>query len=147
MSQSKTGMKMVRGIKDNLFAISIATLAMIGQSKHTFDVFIATHLKQGQKPDSILILQGIIIALVIDAAVIYYTIRKRKDISMGAAVVMCMINACAYWLIHRSFTIEFAFGMIYGLAIPLSVHFYSETVEHEQPRQKKQPQKKTRLKI
>lgn len=113
-------------IKSNDFATYVAILSMVLQSKHTYQAYLST---ESLSPDAFDIGFAVLAAIVIDLAILFYTLRNRKDIALGAMMVMMCINGYAYWIIHQQLNISFWAGQFFSLVIPLSVFFYSEEIK------------------
>lgn len=120
-------MKVLTYLRSNQFAIMIAILSVLVQSFHSFTAFYNTSaLKDGWG-----IAQAILFAVVIDLAILFYTVRGRRDIALYAAVAMVTINAYYYYQ-HLGITFEFIFGCFLSLIIPVSVYFYSEEIKEDE---------------
>lgn len=118
-------MNLIKEIRSNEFATIVAGISMIAQSKHTFQAFVST---ESLNPNWVDYSFALLVAIVIDLAVLFYTLRNRKDIALGAMAAMVIINGYAYWIIHEAFTVQFFAGLFFSLMIPVSVYFYSETI-------------------
>lgn len=119
--------KLLTFLRSNNFALSIAILSVIVQSFHSFTAFYNTsslHNAWG-------IAQAVLFAIIIDLAIIFYTLRNRTDIAKIAALAMVIINAYYYYQ-HLGVTTEFIFGVFLSLIIPVSVYFYSEEIRLEE---------------
>jgi hypothetical protein len=119
-------MNLLKSLRSNQFALFIAILSVIVQSFHSFTAFYATSSLQNGWG----IAQAVLFALVIDLAILFYTVRGRRDIAMYAAVAMVMINGYYYYQ-HLGITFQFAFGCFLSLIIPISVYFYSEEIKDD----------------
>jgi hypothetical protein len=119
-------MKLLTYLRSNQFAITIAILSVIVQSFHSFTAFYNTSALKGPWGIS----QAVLFALVIDLAILFYTVRGRRDIAMYAAVAMVTINGYYYYQ-HLGLTFEFIFGCFLSLIIPVSVYFYSEEIKED----------------
>lgn len=115
-------------IKSDDFALWIAILSVIVQSFHSYTAF---HDASTLKDTTLGISQAILFAVVIDLAILFYTLRNRKDIALGAAGVMFLINAYYYYQ-HFGISFQFAFGCFLAAIIPASVYFYSEEIQPEE---------------
>lgn len=125
-------------IKSNEFAVAVAIASMLAQSKHTFQAFLHT---ESINPGVLDIMSAVLVAIVIDLAILFYTLRKRKDIALGAMIAMIIINSYAYWVIHQEFNSRFFAGLFFSVIIPVSVYYYAEEVVVT--RQKKEGLKRT----
>lgn len=114
-------------LKSNNFALLIAILSVAVQSFHSFTAFYNT---SGLKGTAWGIAQAALFALIVDMAILFYTLRRRSDIARIAALAMVIINAY-YYFQHLGLTLEFIFGVFLSLIIPVSVYFYSEEIGKE----------------
>lgn len=114
-------------LRSNEFAIWVAILSVIVQSFHSFTAFYNTSSLQNGWG----IAQAVLFSIVIDLAILFYTVRNRKDIALYAAVVMVVINAYYYYQ-HLDLSFAFIFGCFLSLIIPVSVYFYSEEIREEE---------------
>ena len=113
-------------IKGNDFATYVAILSVILQSGHTFKAYLST---EALNPNWVDYSFAVLAAIVIDLAILFYTLRNRKDIALGAMFVMMAINGYAYWIIHQQLNIAFWAGMFFSAVIPISVFYYSEEIK------------------
>ena len=120
-------MKLLTYLRSNQFAITIAILSVLVQSFHSFTAFYNTSALKGAWG----IAQAVLFAIVIDLAILFYTVRRRRDIALYAAVAMVTINAYYYYQ-HLGITFEFIFGCFLSLIIPVSVYFYSEEIKEDE---------------
>lgn len=120
-------MNLLKTIKSNQFALIVAILSVVVQSFHSYTAFYNTSSLQGSLWG---IAQAVLFAAVIDMAILFYTVRGRKDIALYAAAAMVMINAYYYYQ-HLGLSFQFAFGVFLALIIPVSVYFYSEEIKDE----------------
>lgn len=120
-------MNLIKSIKSNQFALYVAILSVIVQSFHSYTAFYNTSSLQGTIWG---ILQAIGFAAVVDLAILFYTVRGRRDIALLAAFAMVVINAYYYYQ-HWHFAFEFWFGLFLALIIPASVYFYSEEIDDD----------------
>lgn len=121
-------MNLIKSIKSNQFALYVAILSVIVQSFHSYTAFYNTSSLQGTIWG---VLQAIGFAAVVDLAILFYTVRGRRDIALLAAFAMVVINAYYYYQ-HWHFAFEFWFGLFLALIIPASVYFYSEEIEDDE---------------
>ncbi len=119
---------LLRSIKSNQFALWVAILSVVVQSFHSYTAFYNTSSLQGTSWG---VAQAILFSVVIDLAILFYTVRNRKDIAIWAALVMVVINSYYYWQ-HWGASFEFIFGVFLSLIIPTSVYFYSEEIKDEE---------------
>jgi hypothetical protein len=122
-------MNLLKVIKSNQFALWVAVLSVIVQSFHSYTAFYNTSSLAGTGWG---IAQAVLFAIVIDMAILFYTVRQRKDIAMYAAFVMVVINSYYYYQ-HLGLSFQFVFGCFLSLIIPTSVYFYSEEIKDDAP--------------
>jgi len=120
--------KMIRLLKSNNFALYVAIVSILGQAPHSYFVIHSISQISGFWA----ILQGIVFALAIDASLIFYTLRGRKDIARVFAVAMFLINLLYYWPL-LAFSAQFAGGVLISFLLPLSIYHYSEEIKDNTP--------------
>lgn len=120
-------MSILKTLRSNNFAITVAILSVLLQSFHTFTAFRNTSNIQGVAG----IIEACLAAIVVDLAILFYTVRGREDVSRIAAITMVIINVYFYW-VQWGFTSSFYFGCFLSLIIPVSVYYYSEEINEEQ---------------
>ena len=125
-------MNLLKTIKSNQFAIIVAILSVVVQSFHSYTAFYNTSSLHGSLWG---VAQAILFAVVIDMAILFYTVRGRKDIALYAAGAMVLINAYYYYQ-HLGVSFEFVFGVFLSLIIPVSVYFYSEEIHDDDETEK-----------
>ncbi len=125
-------MNLLKVIKSNQFALWVAVLSVIVQSFHSYTAFYNTSSLAGTGWG---IAQAVLFAIVIDMAILFYTVRQRKDIAMYAAFVMVVINSYYYYQ-HLGLSFQFVFGCFLSLIIPTSVYFYSEEIKDDETNSK-----------
>lgn len=120
-------MNLIKHLKSNNFAIIIAILSVLVQSFHSFSVFYRLSSIQ----DTIWgIVQAILFSLVIDLAILFYTVRKNVKVTWMAGFIMVLINLFYYYT-HLGLGMELIMGGLLSLVIPVSVYYYSEEIEDE----------------
>ena len=112
-------------IKGNEFAVLAAIASMVLQSKHTYMAFLSA---ESLDPNFVDIIFAVLAAVVIDLSILFYTLRNKHKIALGAMLSMVVINSYGYWIIHHTFNIQFAMGMFFSIIIPISVFYYSEEI-------------------
>lgn len=118
---------MIKFLKSNNFAITIAILSVLVQSFHSFSVFYRLSSIQ----DTVWgIMQAVMFSLVIDLAILFYTVRKNVKVTWMAGFVMVLINVFYYYT-HLGISFELIMGGLLSLVIPVSVYYYSEEIEDE----------------
>jgi len=119
-------MNLPKYIKSNDFALIVAMASVLLQSGHTYHAFLSA---ETLTPNWVDYTFSVLAAIVIDFAILFYTLRNRKDIAVGAMIAMMAINGYHYWIIHEAFTIRFFAGVAFSMIIPISVYFYSEEIK------------------
>lgn len=115
-------------IKSNTFALWVAILSVVVQSFHSYTAFYNTSSLKGTGWG---VAQAILFAVVIDLAILFYTVRNKTKVALGAAFVMVIINSYYYYQ-HLGLSFQFIFGVFLALTIPCSVYFYSEEIKDEE---------------
>lgn len=123
-------MTLIQALRSNTFAIYIAIASVIVQSFHSFYAFYKISSLNGTGWG---IAQAVLFAIIVDAAVLFYTVRKNTKVTWMAAFIMVLINLYVYW-VHLGFTFDFALGALIAFVIPVSNYFYSEEIEVDDPR-------------
>lgn len=118
-------MTLIQALRSNTFAIYIAIASVIVQSFHSFYAFYKISSLNGTGWG---IAQAVLFAIIVDAAVLFYTVRKNTKVTWMAAFIMVLINLYVYW-VHLGFTFDFALGALIAFVIPVSNYFYSEEIE------------------
>ena len=118
---------MIKSIKSNSFALWVAIASVMVQLPHSYHVFESL----SKIPGFWGILQAVLFAVVIDLALLFYTLRNRRDISLFFAAVMVLINGI-YYFDMIGFSARFAAAVIISFVIPVSVYFYSEEIKEEE---------------
>jgi uncharacterized membrane protein YgaE (UPF0421/DUF939 family) len=111
-------------LKSNTYAIYIAIASVICQSFHTFFAFYKISSLNGTGWG---IAQAVLFAIILDAAVLFYTVRKNTKVTWMAAFVMVLINLYVYY-VHLGLTFDFILGVLISFVIPVSNYFYSEEI-------------------
>ena len=119
-------------IRSNEFAVIVAIASVMVQSGHTFKAFLSS---ESLDPNWIDVSFSVLAAIVLDLAILFYTLRNRRDIAIGAMVAMIIINLYSYWLVHRQLNVSFYAGVLFSMIIPVSVYFYSEEIKITRTRQ------------
>lgn len=120
-------MNLIKLLKSNTFAIYIAIASVIVQSFHSFYAFYKISSLNGTGWG---IAQAVLFALIVDCAVLFYTVRKNTKVTWMAAFVMVLINLYVYF-IHLGLTFDFILGVLISFVIPVSNYFYSEEITDE----------------
>lgn len=115
-------------LKSNNFAIGIAILSVLVQSFHSFTAFYNVSSLKGTAWG---IAQAILFAVIIDLAILFYTVRKNVRVTWMAGFVMVLIN-CYYYYSHLGLSFDLILGGLLSLIIPVSVYYYSEEI-HDEP--------------
>jgi hypothetical protein len=117
--------KVFRYIKSDDFAIVIAVASVLVQSFHSFTAFYRVSSLNGTLAG---VIQAVIFALVIDAAILFYTVRSKKDVVLFASVFLVLINGYYYWVHFQALTPDFIFGVFVSILIPVTQYYYSEEI-------------------
>jgi hypothetical protein len=123
-------------LRSNSFALLVAILSVAVQSFHSFTAFYNTSSLRGSAWG---IAQAVLFAVIIDLAILFYTLRKREDIAKLAALVMVVINAYYYYQAW-GLSWTFAFGCFLSLIIPVSVYYYSEEIDDQDDNKARLPE-------
>lgn len=118
---------MIKTIKSSTFALCVAILSVLLQSFHSYTAFYNMSSLKGSIWG---ISQAILFAIVIDLAILFYTVRNKTTIALWAAVMMFIINAY-YYFQYWGFAPQLYFGCFLAAIIPASVYFYSEEIKEE----------------
>lgn len=124
----KSSNRLLSFLRSNNFALTIAILSVIVQSFHSYTAFYNTSTLKGTAWG---MAQAVLFAVIIDLAILFYTVRRRTDIARLAALVMVIINSYYYYQ-SLGISFEFIFGVFLSLIIPVSVYFYSEEIGKEE---------------
>lgn len=119
--------RIVSLIKSSEFAVWIAILSVVVQSFHSYTAFYNTSSLQGSTWG---VAQAVLFSVVIDLAILFYTVRNRRDVASYAALCMVVINAYYYYQ-HLGLSFSFGFGVFLSLLIPVSVYYYSEEINKD----------------
>ncbi len=118
---------MIKTLKSNSFALWVAIASVLVQLPHSYHVFASL----SKIPGVWGIVQAALFSIVIDMALIFYTLRNRRDISLFFAAIMVLINGI-YYFDMIGFSARFAAAVIISFVIPVSVYFYSEEIKEEE---------------
>jgi len=121
-------MNLIKTIKSSTFALFVAILSVLLQSFHSYTAFVNMSSLKGTVWG---VAQGILFATVIDLAILFYTVRNKTRIALGAALVMFIINGY-YYYDFWGFSPQLYFGLFLALIIPVSVYFYSEEIGNDE---------------
>jgi len=120
-------MTLIKFLRSNTFAIWIAVFSVIVQSFHSFYAFYKISSLNGTGWG---IAQAVLFALIVDCAVLFYTVRKNTKVTWMFAFVMVLINLYVYYT-HLHLTFDFILGALISFVIPVSNYFYSEEIDDE----------------
>jgi hypothetical protein len=118
-------MNLLRKLKSNEFALAVAILSVIVQSFHSYTAFYNISSLKGTGWG---ICQAVLFAAVFDFAILFYTVRNKKDVVLGASIFMVIINIYYYYQ-HLGLTFEFIFGCLIAMIIPTTQYYYSEEIK------------------
>jgi len=118
---------LIQLLRSNTFAVWIAILSVAVQSFHTFFAFYKISSLNGTVWG---IAQAVLFAIIVDCAVLFYTVRKNTKVTWMAAFIMVLINLYVYYT-HLGLTFDFMLGVLISFVIPVSNYFYSEEIDDE----------------
>jgi len=118
-------MTLIQILRSNVFAIYVAIASVIVQSFHSFYAFYKISSLNGTGWG---IAQAVLFALIVDCAVLFYTVRKNTKVTWMFAFVMVLINLYVYYT-HLHLTFDFILGVLISFVIPVSNYFYSEEID------------------
>lgn len=116
---------LIQLLRSNSFAIYIAIASVLVQSFHSFYAFYKISSLNGSYWG---IAQAALFALIVDCAVLFYTVRKNTKVTWMFAFVMVLINLYVYYT-HLGLTFDFILGILISFVIPVSNYFYSEEID------------------
>lgn len=128
-------MNIIKKLKSNEFAVIVAVLSVLVQSFHSYYAFYNVSSLKGTGWG---VAQAVLFAIVFDMAILFYTVRNKKDVVLGAAFFLVLINAYYYYQ-HLGFTFEFIFGCFLSVIIPVTQYYYSEEIREEEERDEINP--------
>lgn len=118
---------LIQILRSTNFALYIAILSVIVQSFHSFFAFYKVSSLNGTVWG---IAQSVCFAIIIDLAILFYTVRKNVKVTWMAGFIMVLIN-CYYYYSHLGLSFDLILGGLLSLVIPVSVYFYSEEIDVE----------------
>jgi hypothetical protein len=121
-------MNLIKRLKSNEFALIVAILSVLVQSFHSYTAFYNVSSLKGTPWG---IAQAVLFAIVFDLAILFYTVRNKKDVVLGASVFLVLINVYYYYQ-HLGFQFEFIFGCFLSVIIPVTQYYYSEEIVDEE---------------
>jgi hypothetical protein len=116
---------LIQLLRSNTFAIYIAIASVIVQSFHSFYAFYKISSLNGSNWG---IAQAVLFAVIVDCAVLFYTVRKNTKVTWLFAFVMVLINLYVYY-VHLGLSFDFILGALISFVIPVSNYFYSEEID------------------
>lgn len=120
-------MNLSNHLRSNNFAILIAILSVIVQSFHSYSVFYRLSSLNGTAWG---IAQAVLFSVIIDLAILFYTVRKNVKVTWMAGFIMVLINLFYYYT-HLGLGLELIMGGLLSLVIPVSVYYYSEEINDD----------------
>jgi hypothetical protein len=117
-------MSIIRKLKTNEFALLIALASVLVQSPNSKAVFLSISTYTGTLAE----LQAWGFALILDIAILYYTVKNRKDVALFFAVIQVCMNLLYYWN-GLEFSKPFLTALVISVCLPVSVYFYSEEIK------------------
>lgn len=124
MSSANNYPSILKALKSPTFAIWVAMLSVLVQSFHSFTVFYGVSELKGNAWG---IAQAVLFAVIVDLAILFYTVRGNLRVTWMFAFVMVLINAYYYYT-HLGFSFAFVMGVLLSFVLPVSVYFYSEEI-------------------
>jgi hypothetical protein len=119
---------LIKFLKSNEFAITVAILSVLVQSFHSYTAFYNMSSLKGTIAG---IIQAVLFAIVVDLAILFYTVRGKKDVVLFASVFLFVINGY-YYFSHWGFSFELIFAAFLSLLVPITQYFYSEAILDEE---------------
>src|SRR5882672_3966359 len=123
----KQRQSLIQILRSNTFAIYISIASVVVQSFHTFFAFYKISSLNGTVWG---IAQAVLFSIIVDAAILFYTVRKNTKVTWMAAFIMVIINLYVYYT-HLGLSFDFVLGVLISFVIPVSNYFYSEEIEDE----------------
>lgn len=117
-------MNLLKKLKSNEFALTVAILSVIVQSFHSYSVFYSVSSLRGTGWG---MAQAALFAIVFDLAILFYTVRNRKDVVLGASVLMFIMNGYYYWVGDLAL-LQLIFGLFLAIVIPMTQYYYAEEI-------------------
>jgi len=114
-------------IKSNDFALTVAIMSVLVQSFHSFTAFYNMSSLKGTFWG---VIQAVLFAIVVDLAILFYTVRNKKDVVLFASTFLFVINAYYYYS-HWGFTWELLFASFLSILIPVTHYYYSDEIKEE----------------
>lgn len=102
-------------------------LSVLVQSFHSFAVFYGVSDLQRSGWG---IAQACLFAIIVDLAILFYTVRKNLRVTWMFAAVMVAINAYYYYT-HLGLSFAMLMGTLLSFVLPVSVYFYSEEIHDD----------------
>lgn len=120
-------MNVIRKLKTNEFALLVALASVLVQSPNSKAVFLSISTYTGTLAE----LQAWGFALILDIAILYYTVKNRKDVALFFAVIQVCLNLLYY---YQGFELSkpFLTAVVVSICLPVSVYFYSEEIKAEE---------------
>lgn len=115
---------LLKFIKSNEFALTVAILSVLVQSFHSFTAFYNISSLKGTTAG---VIQAVLFAIVVDLAVLFYTVRNKKEVVFFASVFLFVINAY-YYFDHLGFVWQLFFAAFLSILVPVTQYYYSEEI-------------------
>lgn len=116
--------KLLHTLKSNEFALFLSIVSVLVQSFHSYTAFYNMSSLKGTVWG---IAQAVLFAFVIDCAILFYTLRNKKDVVFFASVFLFVINGYYYYSFW-GFGYELIFAAFLSLLVPVTQYFYSEEI-------------------
>jgi hypothetical protein len=118
---------LINFIRSNNFALTCAILSVLVQSFHSFYAFYNMSSLRGSAWG---IVQAVLFAIVVDLAILFYTVRGKKDVVMFASAFLFIINGY-YYFSHFGVSYELVFAGFLSILIPVTQYYYSEEIKDD----------------
>lgn len=119
---------MIQRLKGNDFALLVAVLSILAQTPHTY--FVMHSLSHPELDPALRVAQAMLTALVLDMALLFYTVRNRSSITWYFAISQIFINVYYYYT-TVSISEQMIPAVIISVMLPVSIHFYSQELKEE----------------
>lgn len=132
----------MKKLKSNEFALLVAILSVATQAPHTY--FVMYSISNPGMYEILRVTQAVLAAIVIDMALLFYTVRNRKDIALVFAGMQIAVNFFYYYK-NLGFTENLIAGIIMSIMLPVSVYYYSEEIKEDAPEPEEVSETDTKL--
>lgn len=122
-------MNLLKKLKSNEFALTVAILSVLVQSFHSYSVFYSVSSLRGTGWG---IIQAVLFAAVFDLAILFYTVRNNTRVVLGASVFMALFNMYYYYVQPELSTLQLIFGLVLSIVIPMTQYYYAEEIQEDE---------------